>query len=202
MSDDATRSVTLWIKDLKEGGDESARKLWDRYFDRLVGVAKRKLGNSEKRVADEEDLAVDVFHALCEGASNGRFDQLENREDLWLLLVAITGNKAVDQVRRQTSQKRGSGEVRGNSIFQKSDQPGAADFGVVTDAEPTPEFLISMNEEYDRLLDLLQDDVQRDIVRHRLAGRTNKEVAEQVGISLRSVERKLEVVREVWAGEF
>lgn len=200
MSD---HSVTYWIKDLKEGRGESIQKLWDRYFDQLVGLAHRKLGNAEKRVADEEDIASDVFRALYDGAKEGRFEQLQNRQDLWLLLVAITGNKAVDLVRRQTSQKRGGGEVRGHSIFKRDSDGGSEndDFGTIVAEDPTPDFLVAMNEECSRLFDVLQDDAQREIVRCRLAGYTNKEIAETVGLSLRSVERKLEMIRSLWSSE-
>ena len=196
------QSVSLWIQDLKDGQQEAASRLWDRYFDRMVVLARKKLGNAEKRVADEEDLAISVFHALCDGASAGRFGNLENRDDLWLLLIAITGNKAVDQVRRQTSQKRGGGEVRGNSIFRRNDGTEEASFEGLLGENPTPELLVSVDEEYGRLLDSLHDDVQRQIVRLKLAGHQNKEIAEKVGISLRSVERKLQVIRDAWAQEF
>ena len=203
MSTENSQSVTLWIQDLKAGRNESVEKLWERYFSRLVNLARKKLGNAEKRVSDEEDLAITVFQALCDGAANGRFEGLENRDDLWLLLIAITGNKAVDQVRRQTSQKRGSGEVRGNSIFQRQNSADdEASFEQLLGADPTPELLVSIDEEYSRLFGLLQDDVQRQIVRHKLSGYRNKEIAEKVGISLRSVERKLEVIRDAWAQEF
>ena len=201
MSNSNSHSVTLWIEQLKAGRQEAAAELWDRYFDRLVGLARQKLRNAETRVADEEDLAVTAFHALCDGAASGRFEALQNRDDLWLLLVAITSHKAVDQIRRQTSHKRGGGQVRGNSLFAR-DQVVVESFDDLLGADPTPELLVSMDEEYTRLLDMLHDDVQRDIVRYKLSGHRNREIADKVGISLRSVERKLEVIRDAWSQEF
>ena len=32
-------SITRWFSDLRAGEDEAARRLWDRYFDRLVSLA-------------------------------------------------------------------------------------------------------------------------------------------------------------------
>lgn len=199
MSDASSNSVTNWIKELKSGDGEAARQLWNRYFQRLVEVAGRKLGGAARRMADEEDVALSVLQALCEGAAAGRFEQLENREDLWSLLVAITSKKAIDQVRRQTSRKRGAGEVRGNSIFATAD--GDAGFEQVIAEQPTPEFIALMSEEHSRLLDMLRDEAQREIVRYRLAGYSNEEIASKVGISLRSVERKLNVIRDAWSKE-
>lgn len=200
MSESFDQSVTMWIRDLKQGDDNAASKLWERYFQRLQKLAARKLGNAARRIADEEDVAIGVMDALYRGAAEGRFAQLENRDDLWSLLVAITGKKAVDQVRRQTSQKRGGTSLRGESVFFQKD---ANDLGMeqVLADEPTPEFLHLMDEQNQRLMDLLQDDTLKEIARRRMAGYSNEEIAEATGISLRSVVRKLGVIREVWAEE-
>jgi DNA-directed RNA polymerase specialized sigma24 family protein len=96
-------SVTQWLDQLKHGDQQAARKLWDQYFQRLVKVARVKLGTTRRRVADEEDVALSVFDALCQGAVEGRFEQLADRDDLWRLLVAIASKKAVDQMRREAA---------------------------------------------------------------------------------------------------
>lgn len=202
MADPFSHSVSAWLQGLKEGENEAAGKLWERYFEQLVGVARRKLGSANRRVSDEEDLAASVFHALCQGSAAGRFEKLQNRDDLWSLLVAITSKKAVDQIRRQTTAKRGDGEVRGHSVFFASGEDAdRAGFEQVIASSPTPEFLTSMEEENDRLLGLLRDESQREIVRYRLAGYSNEEIAEKMGISLRSIERKLKLIREAWSEE-
>ncbi|OYP28989.1 ECF-type sigma factor [Rhodopirellula sp. MGV] len=194
----SSHSVTLMIERLKEGRSDAAAELWERYFDRLVALARNRLGNAERRVEDEEDVATTVFFVLCDGAKNGRFEKLKNRHDLWLLLVAITSNKAVDQVRRQTSKKRGLGLVRGDSVLSaNSGSPG--EFTEIISDAPSPELLALMDEQFQSLLDLLRDDLQRWIVKLRLAGHSNREISDKVNISLRSVERKLEVIRDTWS---
>ena len=50
------------------------------------------------------------------------------------------------------------------------------------------------------LLDQLSDDTQRHIVLGRFDGKTNKELADELGINLRSVERKLSLIRDKWRG--
>ena len=193
-----SHSVTLMIERLEEGRPDAAAELWERYFDRLVSLARNRLGNAERRVEDEEDIATTVFFALCDGAKNGRFEKLKNRHDLWVLLVAITSNKAVDQVRRQTSKKRGLGLVRGDSVLAASGSSPGKFTEIISDA-PSPELLALMDEQFQTLLDLLRDDLQRWIVRLRLAGHSNREISDKVNISLRSVERKLEVIRDTWS---
>jgi len=67
--------------------------------------------------------------------------------------------------------------------------------------EPTPALMAMLDEENSRLLDKLRDDVLRQIALLRLSGHTNEEIAEETGISLRSVERKLGLIRTAWSRE-
>jgi RNA polymerase sigma factor (sigma-70 family) len=201
MQDSADHSVSLWIADLKQGNQAAARELWERYFNRLVQVAGRRMGSAARRVADEEDVAVSVFDSLCRGAAAGHFSQLQDRDDLWRLLVAIARQKAVDQIRRQVSQKRGGTELRGESIFVAGPGEGPRGFEQFLSTGPTPEFLALMEEEQSRLLALLGDDAQRQIARLRMEGFANEKIAENLQISLRTVERKLGIIRDAWSQE-
>ena len=110
-------SVSQWIDGLKAGDEAAAAKLWQRYFRRLVGLARKKLGDSPRRVADEEDVGNGAFQSFCQGAQEDRFPDLRDRDDLWHLIVCITERKAYAQLRDQTRKKRGSGLVAGESAF-------------------------------------------------------------------------------------
>ena len=192
------QSVTVWIHRLKQGHEDAAQQIWDRFFERLVRVAGNRMGAAERRVADEEDVAVSVFESLWKGAQQGRFDRLQNRDDLWKLLVAITGMKAVDQIRRQMSQKRGGGQVRGDSVVAGGDHQRPASFEQFMSEEPDPEFLAIMDEQQEALFSELRDDLLRTIASLRLQGYDNREIADQTGISIRSVERKVSLIRDAW----
>ena len=162
-------SVTRWIGDLKDGQDAATQKIWERYFDRLVRVASRQLGAAPRRIADEEDVAVSVFDSLCKGAAAGRFEQLTDRDDLWKLLTAISGMKAVDQIRRQTAKKRGGENLRGESIVAGGNNP-LGSFDQFVHGEPTPEFLAVMNEKQQEMFRILPDETQRNVARLRFEG--------------------------------
>ena len=105
-------SITRWIHELKVGDDEAARRLWDRYFDRLVALARAELkARRREAVEDEEDAALNAFDSFCRGVARGRFEQLADRDDLWRLLALMTVRKARDQLQRQSARKRGGGWV-------------------------------------------------------------------------------------------
>jgi RNA polymerase sigma factor (sigma-70 family) len=201
MASKSIHSVTRLLGGLKAGDSDAARLLWERYFARLLQLAKKRLGGASRRIADEEDVAISVFDTLCRGAAEGRFTQLADRDDLWRLLIAITQQKAVDQIRRQVRAKRGGGEVRGDSVFMKLPAGDSSDegFEAVLASDPTPEMLASMDEEYQRLLDLLRNDELRSIAVWRMEGYSNDEIAQRLGRTTRSVERKLKLIREKWS---
>ena len=199
MDSSFDQSVSLWIRDLKGGDNDAIGKLWAKYFERLVRTAGRKLADVPKRMADEEDVALSAFHSLCRGAQAGRFDLLQDRDDLWRLLVAIASRKAVDQMRRQTSQKRGGGAVRGESVVYTADGEAPAGFAQFVSSEPTPEFIALVDEQERTLLAQLRDDTSRQIARLRLEGYANEEIAAHLGISVRTVERKLGLIRSIWS---
>lgn len=194
--------ITRWIDGLRAGDDEAIANLWNHYFDRLVRLARARLGTSPRRVADEEDIAVSVFRCLCAGAETGRLAEIGHRDDLWRVLVTMTVRKTIDQQRRDGNAKRGGGKVRGESMFTgpHGDErtPGLQRFG---DGSPTPDMLLIMEEEGRRLLDALEDDALRQVALWKLEGYTNDEIAERIGLTTRSVERKLQRIRERWTQE-
>jgi RNA polymerase sigma factor (sigma-70 family) len=191
-------SVTQWIEQLKAGHSSAAGPLWQRYVERLVRLASNKLGELPRRAADEEDVVLSAFRAFFAGVRDGRFQQLDDRDDLWQVLVMLTERKAIALRRHERAAKRGDARVRGESAFVKPDQSAAAGLDQIADREPTPEFAAEVAENLRELLDRLQDDSQRQVALAKLEGYTNQELAQQLGISLRAVERKLQYIRRTW----
>ena len=195
-------SISQWIAQLKFGEAEAAQNLWVHFSGRLVGLAKRKLRDLPTRVIDEEDIAQSVFRSVCRGAEAGRFDDVRTRDDLWWLLLGITKQKVVNHIRRETALKRGSGKVQSETCFTHfPDSSSAFTLDNLVGDEPTPEFLIILEEQNGRLLGLLRDEMLRRIAISRIEGYTVAEIATDLSISVRSVERKLNLIRSTWAEE-
>jgi hypothetical protein len=100
-------SVSDWIVQLKAGDQNAAQQLWERYVNGLVRLARGKLGKTPRRTADEDDLANSVFAGALLGIKAGRFPQINDRHDLWQVLVLLTERKAIDYRRRAWAAKRG-----------------------------------------------------------------------------------------------
>src|SRR5262245_18056152 len=182
----AEGSVTRWLDRLKEGDPAAAQGLWERYYGRLVALARQKLRGAPRALADEEDVALSAFASFCRNAEQGRFPRLADRDSLWRLLVVITGRKAAHLLRGERRQKRGGGaepEAVGSGA-------GEFDLNDLLSREPTPEFAAQVVEECQRLLRLLGDPELEAVALWRMEGYTVDEIADKLGYAPRSVKRK------------
>jgi RNA polymerase sigma factor (sigma-70 family) len=194
-------SVKFWIQQLKAGDAGAAQPLWERYYRRLVGLARKKLGDAPRRATDEDDVVQSAFSTFCQRAREGLFPRLSDREDLWQLLVVITARKALSQRAHQQRAKRGGGNVYDQAAFKDDDSSFDDCLAQAIDSEPTPEFAAQAAEQLERVMDNLPDPTHRIIVLWKLEGRTNTEIARHLDCSLTSVERKLRSIREQLATE-
>ena len=200
---DEQGSVSRWLGDLKAGDVAAVQPLWERYFARLVRLARVKLKMKRRTSAeDEEDAALSAFNSFCDGAAHGRFPQLADRDDLWRLLVVITARKAGAQMQREGRKKRGGGRVVGevDLPLDSSGRDGGV-FERIVGAEPSPDFAVMVAEEYTRLLDALDDDSLRRVALDRMEGYTSDEIAGRLGCARRTVARRLDLIRRIWAVE-
>src|SRR5262249_23748642 len=153
--------------------------------------AAARLRGVPRAYADEEDAVLNAFDSFCRSLTRGRFPRLNDRDDLWRLLVVITERKALDQVQHERRQKRGGRQNRGTQARAHADMDSETCAAVV-DSEPTPAFAALVADECARLLGLLRDEPLRQIARFRMEGYTNEEIARRMQVSLRTVARKVE----------
>jgi DNA-directed RNA polymerase specialized sigma24 family protein len=191
----APGSITHWINGLRGGEPAAAQKLWEGYFGRLVDLARRKLRALPRRAADEEDVALSAFDSFCRGAGQGRFPRLEDRDDLWQVLLVITQRKAADLLQHEGRAKRD---------WRKAEPGSGADGAPVADVagrEPDPAFAAQVAEECGRLLGKLGDDSLRLLALRKMEGYTNEEIAGLLNCSVATVERRLRLIRKEWEEE-
>lgn len=197
---ESEQDVSVWLGRAVEGDEQAIQEVWERYYDRLVRLARRKLGAGARRASDEEDVALSAFHSFYRGASEGRFPRLNDRHDLWKLLVTITCRKAIAHIKNATAQKRGGGQVRGESIFQGTgENESTGGIGQILGAQPTPELAAMVAETTGDLLDQLEDETLRQIAIMKMEGYSNEEIATELDCVTRTVERKLARIREIWS---
>lgn len=197
-------SVTQWINGLRVGDARATQHVWEQYFQRMVELARQKLSGAPRAAADEEDVALSAFKSFCFAARTGRYPQLQSRDALWPLLMAITVHKSIDQIRGENRQKRGGtgkAHVDRDALRQSLSE---VTIDQLFSKEPTPEFAAALADEVEFLLQRLAQVAAGDtaqIALLKLQGYDNREIAEHIGCSVRTVERAMVIIARIWDRE-
>jgi RNA polymerase sigma factor (sigma-70 family) len=192
-------AVTQWLAGLRAGDSQAANRLWKTYFERMVVVARRKLAGARRQVRDEEDIALSAFKSFCLGFQGGRFTGEKDGPELWPLLVTLTVNKTIDHLRRENRLKRGgpakaSANNRDGSTAEES-------LSQLLAPNASPELKAIASESFERLfaaLDASGDETLRTIALLRLEDAAPAAIAEQLGCTPRTVQRKIKTIRALW----
>lgn len=179
--------ITQWLAEMLAGDAEAVESLWNACFPRLTGYARRLLGRFRSRFADEEDAALSAFATFWRRYRGGEFPWVTDRETLWKLLATVTARKVRRQCERERTGRRGGGNVVHASALPAH---SLTDEAAVKTADAD-----SVGSD---LLERLDDPELQTIALMRLMGYENGEIAREVGLSLRTVERKLRLVRTIW----
>jgi hypothetical protein len=188
-------SITGWLAGLKQGDQRAAEVIWQNYFDRLARLAQQKLRGLPRRVADEEDVALSAFNSFVQRAQEGKFPKLEDRDDLWKLLVVITARKAIAQQRRHFAGHRPDASAKDEAALCGDTSSATGGLHAILGREPTPELAAQFAEEFAHLLDKLPDNFFRQVVVLKLEG----EIAQQLNTYEVKIERKLRIIRQIWS---
>lgn len=178
-------SVSLWIEALRQGDDDAAAALWDRYFRQLMQVARGRMQSVPRATYDEEDAALSTFRVLCEKLREGQYPELNSRDALWSVMLTVLIRKVLARVDYEKAEKRGAAVSLSTGVeaVQKADLSNV------------------VAEECEHLLAQLDDEHLKNVVALKLDGCSNEDIAQQTGKSLRTVQRMLTLIRGIWTQE-
>ncbi len=197
-SPDSDEPVTLWIRQLEQGKSAAAQPLWNHFCHRLMEMAERRLSPQLRRTYDQEDAAVSAFHSLCRVVTERHAD-LHNRVNLWRLLITITERKISNRVRDEYREKRDIRRTVTESCFLELPAKGGLD--QIAGREPSPEFAAEFGDLCEALLQSLADDFLQQVAELTLMSYDSEMIAVKLGVSQRTIERKLLIIRARWEKE-
>lgn len=181
---------SLQLLDRWRGGDEEAAdQLFEAYIDGLLAYVRRRMSPGLARRVDAEDVVQSVYRSFFTRARDGQF-VIQRSGDLWRLLLGISFNKLQSQVEHHTAGKRSFRKEAGAATEAREEGAFSPEA-----KGPTPEELLAVSEELERLIDSLPER-HREILERRLRGESIPDIAGQVGRSERSVRRVLNACRE------
>lgn len=182
-----------WLHELRSGDASAIQKLWDTFSERLVKLAEKNVRSISRPTTDQDDVTSSVFKSIWKGAKAGRFRDVKSSEEVWWILAAMARRKCIDHARREQALKRGGTAP----VFSLNDI-GPNWIETIVSREPDQKLVISMEDEYTHLMQLIDDDVVRRVVTLRIEGLTVKEIAAELDLSVPTVERKIRYAREIW----
>jgi RNA polymerase sigma-70 factor, ECF subfamily len=174
----------------EQGNVLAFEKVFERYSDRLIRIAKSRISERLASRIEAEDVVQSVFRSFFGRVQAKRFT-FQEENDLWRLLVSITLNKLRNKVDWHTAAKRDVGlEQR---MDGGSSLPSAYD---VDGVNPSPEAVVMFIDLLEHFMTSLRD-TDRKVLELRLQGMTQEEIANEIGCTERTVRRVLERIRIV-----
>jgi len=180
-------SITRLLSGVKKADEEAVCAFFARCYGRVAAIGRRKLVGKPQRAFDADDVANSAFREFLGRAAAGRFRKLENREDVWQILTLLVGDKISKYLRTGGAQKRGGGVPDVTIEHVQHAIRDLADVALeVQLADAKCVFLRTLpSDDHRRVFELLEE------------GHTQAEIAETLGVSLRSVARRLDVIRSI-----
>lgn len=173
---------------LFQAGDQNAaRELFERYVERLLALARRRISQRLASRVDPEDVVQSVFRTFFDRAKAGQFT-IEDPHDVCKLLARITVHKTLRQVAYHKAAKR-------DPSLETTQSPEGQDrLMELLDREPTPDDANAFMDQLEHFLGQLRPQ-DREILELRMQGYNNLEIAEKLGVSDRKIRRLMERVR-------
>jgi RNA polymerase sigma-70 factor (ECF subfamily) len=173
----------------KKGDENAARIIVERYIDRLVTLARRRLSQRLSSRVDPEDIVQSAFRSFFVRAREGRFVFAE-QDDLCKLLVRITLHKTLRQVAFHKAAKRDPGQETEQGEHHQER------LLALLDGEPTPEAEVAFLDQLEHFFRQLRSE-ERQILEMRMQGYTNEEIGQKLGLYDRKIRRVIEHVRAI-----
>ena len=180
MTDSSLDLLDRW----KEGDEDAAAEIFDRYVSQLIALAGQRLSAKMKRRVAAEDVVQSAYRSFFRKAGEGQFT-LEDGGNLWGLLAAITINKVRGHVQFHTAGKRNIGteaSMTSHSCYGHAPETVAR--------EPTAADATALTEAFEQVTSQLNN-LQRDVFELYLQGRGADDIAKVVRRSDRTVRRTI-----------
>ncbi len=188
-------SVSGWIAKMRQGDGVAIGNLVARYFRKISQFADNKLRRGIRVTDDGEDIAISVLQTILQSSADGRFPNLQDRDDLWLLMIVIAQHDVID--RQRTALRR-------TPMYTMTDmlETFNLDLNEFLGQEDSHAKAMEIIECWEELLKSLPDDRFREIARLKLQGHTNRKIAETLNIGPRTMDRKVNMITQQWQEYF
>ena len=190
MSDPGSDDRDL-VSNYQAGSESAARDLFDKYCERLMKLAKRRIGQRMASRFDPEDVIQSAFRTFFTRVKNDEFT-FEAEDDLIKLLVRLTVRKTLRRIEHHSAAKRNPN----SEAAQRTDD--VEPFSLIASRAVTPDMEVALIDEFQLFIGDLPE-LDRKVIELKIQGYTTVEIAEKVGSYERKVRRVLERIEKLSA---
>lgn len=175
---------SIWLERVTQQRDGYEVEAVQRFADRLIRLAQSRLPTRLQQRVDPEDIVQSVFRSFFTRNTDGCFE-FHEIPDVWKLLSAITFRKVQKSIRYHQRQQR---DIQREVPVSES--------APITGDDATASALVVMMDLLDCILERIPTK-HREILQLRMENYSIDEIAERAGVSTRTVNRAIELVRQV-----
>jgi RNA polymerase sigma factor (sigma-70 family) len=200
MSTHIGGSVTRDAADLRSPDplvrEQAARRIWERFEQRLLELVKRRLNPRIRVREDEHDVLQSMFKSFFRMKQGHGQPLLASRGELWKFLVWMAMCKVANAAHKHQAYCRDVRREQPLGLPDFSDPRLAGWMAELEDrGKLSPEEAAISREEFDRLLQQLSEPLQQIFV-WRLQGYTNADIGRMINRTERTVELKMKIIRK------
>ena len=181
---DSTVNVPALVDQWRTGDQDAATALYNRYQNRLLMLVSGHLSDKLRRRLDPDELVQSIMKSAFRVTSQQDIG-CQDETGFWKWLVTVALNKTFKRIDRETAGKRDP----------KRETGGETVLGERILREPTPNDVVEVSELLEKILAKLTD-VQGKILLGRLDGLSQSEIAAQLGVSTKTIQRNGPAIRE------
>jgi DNA-directed RNA polymerase specialized sigma24 family protein len=196
------------------GHPDAVDQIMRHYYGAMAMRAARLIHDYhiDEALFDRDDAVNVTLFKLWRAARDGKIPSIISGDDFWKLVCSSLHRNIRNA--RDYGERRKRGGLGASPLRWDSQQAatGADDAGARhayhrRDANPNdlcsdslpPDALTLANEEVERLLSLLHDPVLKSVASLRAEDYTIDEIAHRLGLTSRSIRRKLVEIRRIWS---
>lgn len=184
----ATDSFDILLAQLDASDDEAAARIFQRFADQLIALARSQLQSRFLSKVDPEDVLQSVFRSFFRRQWAGQFD-LENWDCLWGVLTVMTLHKCGHLQEYFLAARR---DVRRE---EQGTTRVLLELGRICAREPTPAEAASLTDLLEQALHDFEERERRIVTLH-LQGYSQAEICQEVGRAERTVRRTIARARK------
>lgn len=173
MTTESEPDVAL-LSAYRSGDEQAARQLFERYYERLLGLIRRQSGWRLQEMEGSVDLAQSVWQNFFLQLRDRRVE-VGDEAGLWPLLVTITLNKVRNRARFWQQQRR---DTTRTTALSAGDDP--------LELGPSPDDAAVLEELIERLLAPFSERRRRTL-QMILEGHSVEQIAAEVGTTARTI---------------